>query len=1123
MGCKVGKLLTTCLGLLLGAPFKSPSMWDGVEESSIEGASKRHHLEKWSSMCKDKKLEGYVLRFCPLLIKSCLEMVLEIALEREFLWRRVIVGKFGEEPRGWCSLARREGYGVGLWKVIRGGWEAFKLDRGISFSLEGSVGLLGAFESRTINESLANPLWKCKGSLTFIVFSLWLSWVLPFSMKDLLKGQGNNSERNAVLGPIIGGPFTLIDAKHQLVTEQNLLGNWVLLYFGCTSSPDVGPEQVQMMAKAIDFLESKQNVRVLPVFITIDPQRDSPSQLQAYLKEFDSRIVGLTGPDAAIRQMAQEYRVYFRKVEEDGDDYLVESSHNIVQCRGVVTRNTQGSEEKHNAIAPHHPSSAQSSSPSGLLLGDSLEQLQSSSIANELLLFIVFWEKGQKLPFPPLPSTIRPCESKEDITFYDGAPFTRPIRPSPEDTKIRGPALKRDEKREFIPWQLLHDVVRPAKEAHCQKEFSGKGYRAMTEMVDTSPNKSSGCGLLNAVFGRRTFWLRRATSTGSLPSMNSINISRVSGTPSSKRRRGSSSDETSFLNQSNSSEAASGLGDKPIIRPSPSHTKTPPIYNQNQGRRSDEAIMQPSLRSGAMKMSQREAYVNQGRRVPREAIGISGELEAMIADHQSSKGNSSLVRASSSNVMLFSNLGNLRQPGTGNFTSNNVQDYLPKAAREETSMPNGKYSSSQMGNVVKKPNGEKEPPSSLCRALSTRMDPETLKIMAISIDPNKASYRSNKSAALTALGRLLEAVFECREALRIEPYYHRAHQRLGNLYLRRSRKAIYHFKHAGPESDPEDMAKAHSLQAHLSKCTEARRLRDWNTLVKEAGYTISAGADSAPQIYTLQAEALLKLHRHQEADAVLAASPYFSVDDCTKFFGPYGNANLLMIRAQVDLAAGRLDDAFEAAQKAARLDSNNKEVGIVVRRTRGVISARAKGNDLFKASRFSEACIAYGEGLDHDPFNSVLLCNRATCRSKLGQFEKAVEDCTAALSVRPSYSKARLRRADCNAKLGRCEASIQDYEVLMRETPEDEEVGKAMFEAQWGGSKQVIQFMEQLCKRYPSVNFLKVEVEEHPNIARSEGVSSLPAFKIYKNGSRVKEISGDNLDLLESTVKSYNT
>ncbi|KAL0333068.1 UNVERIFIED_CONTAM: protein SCO12, mitochondrial [Sesamum calycinum] len=75
--------------------------------------------------------------------------------------------------------------------------------------------------------------------------------------------------------------------------------------------------------------ESKENTKVLPVFVTIDPQRDTPSQLRAYIREFDSRIVGLTGPVAAIRQMAQEYRVYFKKVDEEGDDYLVESSHNM--------------------------------------------------------------------------------------------------------------------------------------------------------------------------------------------------------------------------------------------------------------------------------------------------------------------------------------------------------------------------------------------------------------------------------------------------------------------------------------------------------------------------------------------------------------------------------------------------------------------------------------------------------------------------------------------------------------------------------------------------------------------------------------------------------------------------
>ncbi|CAK9135414.1 unnamed protein product [Ilex paraguariensis] len=172
-------------------------------------------------------------------------------------------------------------------------------------------------------------------------------------------GKGKNFERCNIKGPIIGGPFSLTDTEGRLVTEHNLLGNWVLLYFSYTSSPDVGPAEAQKMAKAVDILESKQNLKVLPVFVTIDPQRDTMSHLRAYLKEFDLRIVGLTGSVAAIRQMAWEYRVYFRKVDEEGDDYLVESSHNmyilnpsmtVVRCFGVEYNAEQLAETIHKEM-----------------------------------------------------------------------------------------------------------------------------------------------------------------------------------------------------------------------------------------------------------------------------------------------------------------------------------------------------------------------------------------------------------------------------------------------------------------------------------------------------------------------------------------------------------------------------------------------------------------------------------------------------------------------------------------------------------------------------------------------------------------------------------------------------
>ncbi|KAL9234253.1 hypothetical protein vseg_009141 [Gypsophila vaccaria] len=441
---------------------------------------------------------------------------------------------------------------------------------------------------------------------------------------------------------------------------------------------------------------------------------------------------------------------------------------------------------------------------------------------------------------------------------------------------------------------------------------------------------------------------------------------------------------------------------------------------------------------------------------------------------------------------------------------------------------------------------------------------------AIALDSKMAAYRSNKSAALTALGRLLEAVVECKEAVTIDPLYQRAHHRLGTLYYRLGfpKEALEHFSQSGSIASTADYSQARALETCLKKCWNAKELKDWTALLRQRQDVFALGVDSALQVYALEAQALLNLHRHDEAYAAFRQAPSFDMDSYSRLFGQEKSAFIYIIKAHVYTAVGRFEDAITAAQKAAKYNPNDTDIQKTVIKTRAVSLARSNGNILFSELKFSEACKAYSEGLEYDPYNSILLCNRAACRSKLGQFEKALEDSTLALNLQPSYSKARLRRAHCNAKLERWEASIQDYEILIREKPGDEEVGRALFEAKVQVKKQcgedvkdikfgtdvisvssiecfrhlitspgmsvvlfcnksnqekALPLLEQVCMRFPSINFLKVEVEDHPYLAKSEAVNYVPAFKIYKNGSRVRDIPGNNLELLQSSVKLYSS
>ena len=119
------------------------------------------------------------------------------------------------------------------------------------------------------------------------------------------------------------------------------------------------------------------------------------------------------------------------------------------------------------------------------------------------------------------------------------------------------------------------------------------------------------------------------------------------------------------------------------------------------------------------------------------------------------------------------------------------------------------------------------------------------------------------------------------------------------------------------------------------------------------------------------------------------------------------------------------------AERAVQLDPQSPEVAAVLSNVKSVVRARMRGNELFNSGRFTEASVAYGEGLKCDPSNPVLYCNRAACWSKLGQWQKSVEDCDEALVIHPNYTKALLRRAASNAKVKFCNFLGSSFHLLI--------------------------------------------------------------------------------------------
>jgi protein SCO1/2 len=127
----------------------------------------------------------------------------------------------------------------------------------------------------------------------------------------------------ASVGGAVGGPFTLTASDGSTVTDQTYRGKWLLVYFGYTFCPDACPTALNNIGVALATLGSDA-AKFQPLFITVDPRRDTREVLAEYLKSFDPRIVALTGTEDQIAAVARAYRVYY--APQKGEDYLVDHS-----------------------------------------------------------------------------------------------------------------------------------------------------------------------------------------------------------------------------------------------------------------------------------------------------------------------------------------------------------------------------------------------------------------------------------------------------------------------------------------------------------------------------------------------------------------------------------------------------------------------------------------------------------------------------------------------------------------------------------------------------------------------------------------------------------------------------
>ena len=146
-----------------------------------------------------------------------------------------------------------------------------------------------------------------------------------FAIPEIAGGAGPRATAgSATAAPsAIGGPFKLASSKGGVLTDQDLKGAPFAIFFGFTHCPEICPTSLWEMSESLKRLGPEAD-KLKVLFVTVDPERDTPEMLARYLQSFDPRIIGLSGSQKEMEAAAKAYRVYWRKVPTSDGDYTMD-------------------------------------------------------------------------------------------------------------------------------------------------------------------------------------------------------------------------------------------------------------------------------------------------------------------------------------------------------------------------------------------------------------------------------------------------------------------------------------------------------------------------------------------------------------------------------------------------------------------------------------------------------------------------------------------------------------------------------------------------------------------------------------------------------------------------------